>query len=615
MAVTINTGGTYSVTRVDTADSATNWAATTLEGSGGGAGLLASVGTIDLVAEGTDARASRTNKQRVLLAFTNSAGYDFTSGSSGTGATAVPNGNAYIWAAFLAAGSAFLKANGGLQIMLGDGTNRSFWNVAGSDTYSGGFKKWAVNTGVTESENDGATATLGDITEIGFVTDVGGTTTRFDNFVVDAMEVGDGLTFQGTTASDAMFSESQVVDGATAIGVLSNSNGIIFSQGSVEFSGTAMTSIGETMVFTDTLGGAYTYQFDVSGTVTMTNSIVNSSGAVDFNFDTSGATAFTMTGGSLGGFNTLTTAAAQTMSGIVFQSGGVSTVANTISDSSFNLCGLITLTGAFDGCTINESTATSAVTTADLDKITSTTFVSDGTGHAVTITTAGTYDWDANKESGYGATGTTNATVYNNSGGSVTINVINGGSTPTYLNGAAASTTIVAGSVTVQANAALKDGTPVENARVYLRASDGTGPFPYLDSVTITRSTTTATVAHTSHGMATNDKIVLAGISDKTTDNGIHQITVTTANAYTYTTTDSGSTSYTGTITSTFVALSGLTGVGGDLSVSRVYPSNQPVTGWTRKSTSSPFLQEGVLVGTISSSTGFNGTAVMLSDE
>jgi len=122
-------------------------------------------------------------------------------------------------------------------------------------------------------------------------------------------------------------------------------------------------------------------------------------------------------------------------------------------------------------------------------------------------------------------------------------------------------------------------------------------------------------VAHTAHGMATNDKIVLAGISDKTTDNGIHQITVTTANAYTYTTTDSGSTSYTGTITSTFVALSGLTGVGGDLSVSRVYPSNQPVTGWTRKSTSSPFLQEGVLVGTISSSTGFNGTAVMLSDE
>jgi hypothetical protein len=608
MAVTINTAGTYSVTRVDTADSATNWAATTLEGSGGGASLLASVGTIDLVAEGTDARASRTNKQRVLIAYTHAAGYDFTTGSSGTGATAVPDGNAYVWAAFLAAGSAFTKASGGLQIMLGDGTNRSFWNVAGSDTYSGGFQK-------TESENDGATATLGDITEIGFVTDVGGTTTRFDNMVVDAMEVGDGLTFQGTTASDAMFSESQVVDATTAIGVLSDSNGIIFSQGSVEFSGTAMTSIGETMVFTDTLGGAYTYQFDVSGTVTMTNSIVNSSGAVDFNFDTSGATAFTMTGGSLGGFNTLTTASGQTMSGIVFQSGGASTVANTISDSSFNLCGLITLTGALDGCTINESTATSAVTTADLDKITGTTFVSDGTGHAVTITTAGTYDWDANQDSGYGAIATANATVYNNSGGSVTINVINGGSTPTYLNGAGASTTIVAGSVTVQANAALKDGTAVESARVYLRASDGTGPFPFEDSVTITRSTTTATVAHTAHGMATNDKIVLAGISDKTADNGIRQITVTTANAYTYTTTDSGSTSYTGTITSTFVALSGLTGVGGDLSVSRVYASNQPVTGWTRKSSSAPYLQEGVLVGTINSSTGFNGTAVMLADE
>ena len=78
---------------------------------------------------------------------------------------------------------------------------------------------------------------------------------------------------------------------------------------------------------------------------------------------------------------------------------------------------------------------------------------------------------------------------------------------------------------------------------------------------------------------------------------------------------DSGSTSYTGTIISTFVALSGLTAATGLLSLSRVYSSNQPVVGWTRKSTSSPFLQEGVLVGEVDSSLGFSGTAVMLEDE
>ena len=116
--------------------------------------------------------------------------------------------------------------------------------------------------------------------------------------------------------------------------------------------------------------------------------------------------------------------------------------------------------------------------------------------------------------------------------------------------------------------------------------------------------------------MATGDKIVLKGITDKTEDNyRVIDITVTGANSYTFTTTDSGSTSYTGTIKSTFVALNGLTDVNGELSVSRVYSSNQPVTGWTRKATSSPYLQEGVLVGTVGSTTGFNGTAVMLADE
>jgi len=61
--------------------------------------------------------------------------------------------------------------------------------------------------------------------------------------------------------------------------------------------------------------------------------------------------------------------------------------------------------------------------------------------------------------------------------------------------------------------------------------------------------------------------------------------------------------------------LSGLTNVSGELSTTRDYLSDQPLVGWTRKSTSSPYLQEGVLVGTVDSSTGFAGTAVMLADE
>ena len=487
MAVSINTAGTYKVTRVSNADAATNWAASTLEGSGGGASLLASVGTIDLVAEGTDARATRVNKQRVLIAFTFATGYDFTAGGAGTGTTKVPSGNAYIWAAFLAAGSALTEALGGLQICLGDGTNRSYWNVAGSDTYSGGFAKWAVNTAIAESENSGTAATLGDITEIGFVCDVGGTTTRFDNMVVDAMEVGNGLTIQGTTASDTLLAESVLQDEATAIGVLKSENGIIFAQGSLEFSGTAQTSIAETLVFTDTLGGTYTYQFDVSGTVVLTNTSVNAVGAVDYNIDTSGATAFTMSGGALSNFNTLTTAASQAMSGIVFQSGGLSTIANTISASSFNQCGTITVTGLLDACVIDKSPDAISVSTAALNKVVGNTFTSDGSNHAVELTTyAASITWD-NTTSGYDAgtaaspvtpTSTGNEDIYINltSALDITIAVAAGASTPSIrvAAGFTGSVNVVAGAVTLKM--VVKDQAGVEVV----------GAYAYIDNNNIT---------------------------------------------------------------------------------------------------------------------------------
>ena len=304
--------------------------------------------------------------------------------------------------------------------------------------------------------------------------------------------------------------------------------------------------------------------------------------------------------------------------------GAFSFLANsTIIDNIFRRCGLVTTGGGtFTGCIFDEPSGAVGVTAsspANAALITNATFNSDGTGNGLEITgTAADFTLTNVVFSGYSTTVDANKAIYVNiATGTVNI-TISGGSGVTlssHVRTAGATVNIISGAVTVQVKAALKDGTAVENARVYLRASDGTGPFPFEDSVTITRATTTATVAHTAHGMATNDKVTIAGITDKTEDNGIHQITVTGVNAYTFTTTDSGSTSYTGTITSTFVALSGLTAATGLLSTSRVYSSNQPVVGWTRKSTSSPFLQEGVLVGEIDSTDGFNGTAVMLSDE
>jgi hypothetical protein len=88
--------------------------------------------------------------------------------------------------------------------------------------------------------------------------------------------------------------------------------------------------------------------------------------------------------------------------------------------------------------------------------------------------TPGTYTFSGNLFSGYGSDSTTNAAVYNNSGGSVTLNISGGGSTPTVRNGTGASTTLN-NSVTVTLTG-LKNPSEVRvfNARTTTERS-GTG--------------------------------------------------------------------------------------------------------------------------------------------
>ena len=142
----------------------------------------------------------------------------------------------------------------------------------------------------------------------------------------------------------------------------------------------------------------------------------------------------------------------------------------------------------------------------------------------------------------------------------------------------------------------------------------GTGPFPVEDIVTIVNSGTTATVTHTAHGMASNDYVDIVGGS-LWANQGVFQITYINANSYSYTMLSTPGSSPTGTITSTFVALYGLTNASGIRTTSRVYGGDQPVTGWVRKSSASPFLQEAPLDGTVDSVDGFVATGVLISDE
>lgn len=139
---------------------------------------------------------------------------------------------------------------------------------------------------------------------------------------------------------------------------------------------------------------------------------------------------------------------------------------HSVSSTTFNDCDQIDPgTATFSGNTIQNYDSTIASATgsnlgavlldadgtagwSDLD------FISRGTGHAIYITSPGTYSFDNFTYSGYAVVnGTTgNEVVYNNSGGLVTINVT-GGDNPTVRNGAGATTVVnnnVAVTITVQ---------------------------------------------------------------------------------------------------------------------------------------------------------------------
>lgn len=161
------------------------------------------------------------------------------------------------------------------------------------------------------------------------------------------------------------------------------------------------------------------------------------------------------------------------------------TVNRSMTGGGFINCGQVNFdTMVVTGITFNGTTdATGAMildASGNSSNQTDLTFSSDGTGHGVYITATGTYDFDTWIFSGYStaspgtnstpSSGSTDAMVYNNSGGAVTINITDG-TTVTVRNGASATTTVNA-TVTLTLTG-MKDNSEV---RVY-DSFDTTPPY------------------------------------------------------------------------------------------------------------------------------------------
>lgn len=137
----------------------------------------------------------------------------------------------------------------------------------------------------------------------------------------------------------------------------------------------------------------------------------------------------------------------------------------------------ITLTAAsnIDYCSINTTGLVTAgnrwCSVADPTIFTYCTFTgSASTGHAIRITTPGTYALVGNIFNSYGASGTNSTAIFNDSGGLVTLNISAGGNSPTYKNGTNAST-VVNNNVTLTISA----NVTLNGAEVRIYDLDGSG--------------------------------------------------------------------------------------------------------------------------------------------
>ena len=366
---------------------------------------------------------------------------------------------------------------GATAMLLGDGTNQIAFHIAGGDRFAFRHLNDPVNwnccvfdetqmAGLSTSDYTVVSGTYANwLTGLTSTVDWGGHFITQSkalgggyNVAVDVIRYGnDGLRITGgTTGARGTWSEietedraGQVITSFKGFGVIRELQPGIFgvqcpftfgdsgTAGDTYFEDTNVVVVYENWDIADDK-----YYLNVEGISGSTNSfeLFNStiaSAGPNVTIDCSG-----------GNVNTLTfdTCVFSQLGNAISFSNNADATGHNVVDCTFDGCGQIDPGDVtFErNLVTNTSASTTGAVLLDADGVTNwdaISFVSGGTGHAIYITATGTYTFNNFTYSGYGSTGTTNAVVYNDSGGAVTINV-NGGDTPTYRNGTSATTTV-----------------------------------------------------------------------------------------------------------------------------------------------------------------------------
>ena len=378
------------------------------------------------------------------------------------------------------------QALGGYRVYMEDSSaRRGTWYVGGKDTHPGGWNYFAVDPSTTGFSKDSG-FDITDILKVGVgcktLTSVIGTA---DNFFWDICHYGTGLTITsaasesggsgtgGATGWEDIYDYDTGTVNPHYYGIVSKINGVYFVRGKLIFGDNSTLSIDfEDSALIGFLPGAY-----MTDTVTGLTALGNATGSS--NIIMSDSVIFSNTRKPTYAVSD-TDIDTFTLPSTTIQIAAVSNFsAGEFIGTAFDSCEQLTFGSAvFTDGVIRNSVSTSAALlyptgTDNLERI---NFKSAGTGHAILIDTTGTYTFDGHTFDGYASTdgSTGNECVYNNSGGAVTINIINGGDTPTYRNGTSASTTVV-NSVNLTVTVKDKDNVAIENAQVAIyKTSDDT---------------------------------------------------------------------------------------------------------------------------------------------
>ena len=509
---------TFNGTRLNSADSLTGWTALKISGTGGGPSAAAADGAI----EGNGAVTAQVSRQFVALYYDLGAGNELDFGVGGANEGQM----IYIWGNFLAAALLNNQNANGFGVFLESSTPGTgqyhCWTFYGADTYAGGWKRFILDPTLSATTSSGTAINTGSIRYIGLFANVGSTTARFDNLIVDSIDVGTGITVTGTS-TDGLFKELAANEEANRYGIVTSLND----------SGTAFELAGKLILGDTTAASTITdedskifvaepkYYNGVQTTraVPVTYfgiEVVGGAGNQSLKLGQEVGTTDGRNGISFVGNGTYTT-------GIDFSDGNVETgdwlgctlesIRGTLSFDSSNHkfrgntlvdCGSVVFTSgstasdcsfvncqpashsdaSLVSCSFIEGIGLTATVTSDLSNLSSCRFVKGTLGHAVQVTSvgSGTMTWDCTAV-GYdaGATGspvtptsTGSETIYvSTSSGSLTINVADGATIPS-IRSAGATVNVVAGqrtfTVTVQD---INTGSALQNARVYVTAAAG----------------------------------------------------------------------------------------------------------------------------------------------